>query len=200
MEINIKKMPFELIINRVKRQRRNIVCQRYFKVKKADLSKAKTLDFVQLFSSCVQMIQKAIAEASSAFLYQNSYVYYVNDMSSLSPTRYSPGDIIYISSEDGFYEYVNGFLEKITNDGRYWVFAPLKNEWRLSISLYYHQNGVIQKLSEESIDVSSFPRYIASKIDLTGKRKHWEHAHNLIYDIIHIIYVGLSPEKVKHAK
>ena len=197
MEINIKKKPYELIIIRVKKERRNIVCQRYFSIKKGDLSKVKTPDFAQTFYTCVSMVEKAIADASASFLLDNSYVYYSNDMASLSPTRYSAGDVIFIKSEEGFYEYVNGILRKITKDSQLWVFAPLGSTWNLNISLYYnHANGERQLLAESSIDVSKYPRKITSKIDLTGKLKYWEQSGSLIYNMLGMFYQCLS-NKVK---
>ena len=187
-------MPFELVVSKVNNGTSNIVCQRFFKINHSDLSKAKTLDFLQRFSTCVRMIEDAIADASAAFLSQNPFVLYSKNLAVLSSHKCSPGDIIYIESEVAFYESVDGQWEKITDDGALWLFAPLENPWVLSLELFYKHPKAKRRLllAGASIDVSKYPRHIVSKIDLTGKRKYWERSRNLIYEIIRLICQGLS--------
>ena len=187
-------MPFELVVSKVDNRKSNIVCQRFFKINHSDLSKAKTLDFIQLFSACVRMTEDAIADASAAFLSRNPFVIYSRNLASLSPRRGSRGDIVFIESEDGFYEGVDGHWEKITDDGALRLFAPLGNPWELSLELFYKYPKAERRLllAGASIDVSKYPRHIVSKIDLTGKRKYWEQSRNLIYDMIRLICQGLS--------
>ena len=194
-EIDITKMPFELCVYKVTEKKSSIICRRFFRVKKADLSKVKTLEFSQLFSTCVQMVENAIVEASVACLMDNNYVFYANDLASLSPSRYSAGDVIFIKSENDFYEYVKGALKKIDGTGasHLWNFAPDKRNGTLTITLaYHHPNKGRLLLSEASIDVSNYPRCITAKIDLTGKRKYWEQSRYLIYHVIGTLYRGLK--------
>jgi hypothetical protein len=194
-EIDIKKMPFELSIDKVSEENNSVICKRYFMVKKPDLTRVKTIEFAQLFSTCVQMVEKAIADASAACLMDNNFVFYANNIASLSPSRYSAGDVVYIRSENDFYEYVKGALKKIegANASYLWNFAPDKRNWTLTITLaYHHPNKGRLLLSEASIDVSNYPRCIATQIDLTGKRKYWEQSRSLIYHVIGALYKGLK--------
>lgn len=187
-EFDVSKSPFELIFCRANDKRTNIVCRRVFNIKKVDMRRFETMEFHQTFISCVQMVERALAEASSNFLQSNINVICVKDIATLSPSRCMRDDVVYVESEESFYECVKGNFERIKDCGRYWALIPLKEEWMLECSLYYNTtNGVHKLLAQAQIDLSKYPRYITTKIDLTGKREHWNQAKNLVYEIIHAI-------------
>lgn len=187
-DFDVSKNPFELIICRENEKRSNIVCQRFFRINKVDMHLFETMDFHQTFITCIQMIERALAEASSAFFQSNYNVICVKDKAQISLSQCKRDDVYYVTAEDCFYELIKGHLERITNDGRFWTFVPLKGNWRLDCSLFFNTpKGTRKLLSQAQIDLSKYPRHITTKIDLTGKREHWNQAKNLVYEIIHAI-------------
>lgn len=187
-EFDISKYPFELIFCKVNEKRSNIVCRRFFKIKKVDMHRFEQMDFHQAFISCAQMVERALAEASYAFLQSKINVIYVKDISTLSPSQYMRDEVLYAESEECFYECVEGNFVKVKDYGRYCAFIPQKEGWMLDCSLYYYTTrGVHKLLAQVQIDLSKYPRFITTKIDLTGKKEHWKQAKNLVYEIIHTI-------------
>ena len=193
-EKDFQKMPYDIVLCSVKGKTRNIVCQRYFQINNVNMKKAKSMEFFYAFADCVHMVKDALADASSLFLTDQNYVFYVNNTISAA-SRYTTGDIIYIESEGAFYEYKNG-LNKIKEEAWMWHFIPLSKDNYLEFSFYFNSTKGEKKLiAQASIDLSIYPRYIASKIDLTGKSKYWENSRTLIWEIIHIICISLTTDK-----
>ena len=191
-EIDINQMPFEILLSKKGEEKEIIVCKRYFTIKKFVLQKAKSLEFLQTFTNCVKMIEDAISEASALFLSEHDYMFFVKDSDSLS-SHYTDGDIVYIESEDAFYEYRDCRLKRIGDDW-WWLrkFVPLKTANTLVFSLYYnHPKGERMLLSQAEIDISRYPSFITQKIDIRGKSQYWEHAKKLIPSIMGSIYYVL---------
>lgn len=191
-EIDISQMPFEMLLSKNGEEKEIIVCKRYFAIKKFVLQKAKSFEFLQTFTDCVRMIEDAISEASASFLSEHSYMFFVKDTSSLS-SHYTNGDILYIESEDAFFEQRDSQLKKIPDDW-WWLrkFVPYKKVNTLVFSLYYnHPKGERMLLSQAEIDISRYPSFITQKIDIRGKSQYWEHAKKLIPSILGSIYFVL---------
>lgn len=187
---------FELILTKQTPKRNSIICQRYFKINRCNMSRFQTNDFQITFSQCVQMIENALLEASTAFQEENNYLYYVKSVDAINPHRYSYGDAIYVSSEDVFYEIGRSGIQRIKEESLLRRFLPDNKEWVLLLSLYYNKPNTEKTLIYQSkVEASKYPREITSKICLTGKQKYWEHTKDLIYTAIKIICECVSSKK-----
>lgn len=191
--------PFEFLLTKEADGKSNIVCQRYFRIKKADLSQLDSLRVAMAMRRCSDMIEEALTDASYMFQMENSNVITVPSLSNTG--EFSRGDVLYVISEDKFYEWSEGGCKLIENDGEFRALLPAPKPEYLSLSLYFTApNGRRRLICQTYVDISIYPRYITGKVDITGKLKYWEGARLLIPALLKEIGNQISSTALKKAR
>lgn len=191
--------PFELLLTKEANGKSNIVCQRFFCIKKADLSQLDSLRVAKAMKRCSEMIGEALADASFLFQMENNSIHTVQSLSNIKEV--TCGDVLYVISEDKFYGWSKGECKVIENDGEYRVLLPAPNPEHLLLTLYFTgPNGNRRLICQTILDISIYPRYITGKVDITGKHKYWEGARLLIPTLLKEIGNQISSKALKKAR
>lgn len=194
--LEYQRLPFEFLLTRENNKKSGIVCQRYFMIKKADLSQLDSPRVADAMKRCSAMIENALVDASFLFQKENGYVITIPSLPTM--LNHSRGDILYVTSEDKFYQWSENNCKLIENDGEYRAFLPVSNFDYLILSLYYNvPAGARTLICQARIDISIYPRAVTKKVDITGKRKYWEGAKTLIPNIIKEFWNQINSKAVK---